>query len=152
MRSGACSSPAYPARGTDNIRVARASLTRPSILYLQVAQKAGDSKNEGLNVEVGNIRGGLAAKIAAAGEIAFVTTRREPSIADMMQLLKTKDREAVSVLSAASVKRMTQEGIIEKRVQQAVIDDAQRSAGIKEEMFAALSFSTSVFSPRRGSS
>ena len=57
----------------DNIRVATASLTSPSVLYLLVAQKEGYFKNEGLNVEILNIRGELAAKITAVGEIDFFT-------------------------------------------------------------------------------
>src|SRR5512147_2713729 len=57
----------------ENVRVASASLTSPSILYLQVAQKEGYFKNEGLNVEILNIRGELAAKITSVGEIDFFT-------------------------------------------------------------------------------
>src|SRR5512139_1123462 len=61
------------AHAVDNLRVASASLTSPSILYLQVAQKEGYFKNEGLNVEILNIRGELAAKITSVGEIDFFT-------------------------------------------------------------------------------
>jgi NitT/TauT family transport system substrate-binding protein len=57
----------------DNVRVATASLTSPSVLYLLVAQKEGYFKNEGLNVEILNVRGELAAKITAVGEIDFFT-------------------------------------------------------------------------------
>ena len=280
----------------DNIRVASASLTSPSILYLQVAQKEGYFKNEGLNVEILNIRGELAAKITSVGEIdlftqgfsglaaavrglplkilmvvdekpdwdliaqpqiktfaqlkggavgilsiggtvavvtremlrrnnldpakdvnlmvmggndmrfislkgkviqatlldaansyraqkegfnklaaagdyvseylnggivtsadrikqapdkiarfmtgalkgyLFFTIRREPSINYMMQFLKTNDREAISAIYDASVKVMTREGMVEEKVLQAVIDDAQRSAGVKKEVRTA---------------
>jgi len=61
------------AHALDNVRVASASLTSPSILYLQVAQKEGYFKSEGLNVEILNIRGELAAKITAVGEVDFFT-------------------------------------------------------------------------------
>ena len=61
------------AHALDNVRVATASLTSPSILYLLVAQKEGYFKNEGLNVEILNIRGELAAKITSVGEIDFFT-------------------------------------------------------------------------------
>ena len=64
---------ADPTHAVDGIRVASASLTSPSILYLQVAQKEGYFKNEGLNVEILNIRGELAAKITSVGEIDFFT-------------------------------------------------------------------------------
>jgi len=280
----------------DNLRVASASLTSPSILYLQVAQKEGYFKNEGLNVEILNIRGELAAKITSIGEIDFFTqgfsglsaavrglplrilmvidekpdwdfiaqpqiksfaqlrgaavgilsiagtvavvtremlrrnhldpakdvnlmvmggndmrfislkskviqatlldaansyraqkegfyklaasgdyvseylsggivtsadrikqapdkiarfmtgapkgyffftTRREPSINYMMQFLKTKDRETVSAIYDASVKVMTREGMVEEKVLQAVIDDAQRAAGVKKDLRTA---------------
>jgi ABC-type nitrate/sulfonate/bicarbonate transport system substrate-binding protein len=57
----------------DNVRVATASLTSPSVLYILVAQKEGYFKNEGLNLEILNIRGELAAKITSVGEIDFFT-------------------------------------------------------------------------------
>ena len=285
--------PSSSARALDNIRVASASLTSPSILYLQVAQKEGYFKQEGLNVEILNIRGELAAKITSVGEIDFFTqgfsglnaavrglplkilmvvdekpdwdfiaqpqiksfaqlrgaavgilsiggtvavvtremlrrnnldpakdvnllvmggndmrfislkgkviqatlldaansyraqkegfsklaaagdyvteymsggivtsvdrikqapdkiarfmtaalkgyffftTRREPTINYMMQFLKTKDREAVSAIYDASVKVMTREGLVDEKVLQAVVDDAQRAAGVKKEV------------------
>ena len=287
---------ADPTHAVDGIRVASASLTSPSILYLQVAQKEGYFKNEGLNVEILNIRGELAAKITSVGEIdfftqgfsglnaavrglplkvlmvvdekpdwdfiaqpqiksfaqlkggavgilsiggtvavvtremlrrnnldpakdvnlmvmggndmrfislkgkviqatlldaansyraqkegfnklaaagdyvseymsggivtsaerikqapdkisrfmtaalkgyLFFTTRHEPSINYMMQFLKTKDREAVSAIYDASVKVMTRDGVVEVKVLQAVIDEAQRSAGVKKEVRTA---------------
>ena len=287
---------ADPTHALDGIRVASASLTSPSILYLQVAQKEGYFKNEGLNVEILNIRGELAAKITSVGEIdfftqgfsglnaavrglplkvlmvvdekpdwdfiaqpqiksfaqlkggavgilsiggtvavvtremlrrnnldpakdvnlmvmggndmrfislkgkviqatlldaansyraqkegfnklaaagdyvseymsggivtsaerikqapdkisrfmtaalkgyLFFTTRREPSINYMMQFLKTKDREAVSAIYDASVKVMTRDGVVEVKVLQAVIDEAQRSASVKKEVRTA---------------
>ena len=284
------------AEAVDNVRVGTASLTSPSILYLLVAQKEGYFKNEGLNVEILNIRGELAAKITSVGEIdfftqgfsglnaavrglqlkvimvvdekpdwdfitqpqiktfaqlkggavgilsiggtvavvtremlrrnnldpakdvnlmvmggndmrfislkgkviqatlldaansyraqkdgfyklaaasdyvseymsggivtsterikqapdkvarfmtgalkgyLFFTTRREPSINYMMQFLKTKDREAVSAIYDASVKVMTRDGMIEEKVLQAVIDEAQRGAGVKKDVRTA---------------
>jgi NitT/TauT family transport system substrate-binding protein len=57
----------------DNVRVATASLTSPSVLYILVAQKEGYFKSEGLNLEILNIRGELAAKITSVGEIDFFT-------------------------------------------------------------------------------
>jgi NitT/TauT family transport system substrate-binding protein len=281
------------AHALDDVRVATASLTSPSILYLLVAQKEGYFKNEGLNVEILNIRGELAAKITSVGEIDFFTqgfsglnaavrglqlkvlmvvdekpdwdfiaqpqiktfaqlkgsavgilsiggtvavvtremlrrnnldpakdvnlmvmggndmrfislkgkviqatlldaansyraqkdgfnklaaagdyvseymsggivtsvdrikqapekitrfmtaalkgylffnTRREPSINYMMQILKSKDREAVSAIYDASVKVMTREGLVDEKVLQAVVDEAQRGAGVKKDI------------------
>jgi NitT/TauT family transport system substrate-binding protein len=281
------------AHALDDVRVATASLTSPSILYLLVAQKEGYFKNEGLNVEILNIRGELAAKITSVGEIdfftqgfsglnaavrglqlkvlmvvdekpdwdfiaqpqiktfaqlrgsavgilsiggtvavvtremlrrnnldpakdvnlmvmggndmrfislkgkviqatlldaansyraqkdgfnklaaagdyvseymsggivtsvdrikqapekitrfmtaalkgyLFFTTRREPSINYMMQILKSKDREAVSAIYDASVKVMTREGLVDEKVLQAVVDEAQRGAGVKKDI------------------
>jgi len=281
------------AHALDDVRVATASLTSPSILYLLVAQKEGYFKNEGLNVEILNIRGELAAKITSVGEInfftqgfsglnaavrglqlkvlmvvdekpdwdfiaqpqiktfaqlrgsavgilsiggtvavvtlemlrrnnldpakdvnlmvmggndmrfislkgkviqatlldaansyraqkdgfnklaaagdyvseymsggivtsvdrikqapekitrfmtaalkgyLFFTTRREPSINYMMQILKSKDREAVSAIYDASVKVMTREGLVDEEVLQAVVDEAQRGAGVKKDI------------------
>ncbi|MBI4526753.1 MAG: ABC transporter substrate-binding protein [Deltaproteobacteria bacterium] len=57
----------------DNIRVATASMTSPSVLYLLVAQREGYYKSEGLNVELINMRGEISVKIATAGEIDFFT-------------------------------------------------------------------------------
>ena len=57
----------------DNVRVASASMTSPSVIYLLVAQKEGYFKSEGLNVEIINMRGELAAKITSIGEIDFFT-------------------------------------------------------------------------------
>jgi ABC-type nitrate/sulfonate/bicarbonate transport system substrate-binding protein len=57
----------------DNVRVASASMTSPSVIYLLVAQKEGYFKNEGLNVEIFNMRGELAAKISSINEIDFFT-------------------------------------------------------------------------------
>jgi len=292
----------------DNLRVGSASLTSPSILYLQVAQKEGYFKNEGLNVEILTIRGELAAKITSVGEIdfftqgfsglaaavrglplkilmvvdekpdwdfitqpqiksfaqlkgaavgilsiggtvavvtremlrrnnldpakdvnlmvmggndmrfislkgkviqatlldaansyraqkegftklaaagdyvseymsggivtsvdrikqapdkvgrfmtaalkgyLFFTTRREASINYTMQFLKTKDRDAVSAIYDASVKIMTREGMVEEKVLQAVIDDAQRAAGIKKEVRTAEFFDFSFLRKAR---
>ena len=65
----------YPGstHAVDRLRVATASMTSPSVLYLLIAQREGYFKNEGLNVEIINMRGELAAKIAVAGEIDFFT-------------------------------------------------------------------------------
>jgi len=57
----------------DNLRVATASMTSPSVFYLLMAQKEGFFKDEGLNVEIINMRGEIAAKISVAGEIDFFT-------------------------------------------------------------------------------
>ena len=75
--------------------------------------------------------------IAALKGYLFFTTRREASINYMMQFLKTKDREAVSAIYDASVKVMTREGMVDEKVLQAVIDDAQRAAGVKKEVRTA---------------
>jgi NitT/TauT family transport system substrate-binding protein len=296
------------AHAADDVRVTSASLTSPSILYLQVAQKEGYFKNEGLNVEILNIRGELAAKITSVGEIdfftqgfsglaaavrglplkvlmvvdekpdwdfitqpqiksfaqlkgtavgilsiggtvavvtremlrrnnldpakdvnlmvmggndmrfislkgkviqatlldaansyraqkegfnklaaagdyvsaylsggivtsaerikqapdkiarfmtaalkgyLFFTRRREASINYTMQFLKTKDREAVSAIYDANVKVMTRDGMVEEKVLQAVIDDAQRAAGIKKEVRTAEYFDFSFLRKAR---
>jgi len=284
--------PCAGALALDNVRVATASMTSPSVLYLLVAQKEGYFKSEGLNVEILNIRGELAAKITAVGEVdfftqgfsglnaavrglplkilmvvdekpdwdfiaqpliktfaqlkggavgilsiggtvavvtremlrrnnldpakdvnlivmggndmrfislkgkviqgtlldaansyraqkegfsklaaagdyvteymsggvvtsverikqapekitrfmvaalkgyLFFTTRREPSINYMMQFLKTKDRDTVTAIYDASVKVITRDGMVEEKVLQAIIEDAQRSASVKKE-------------------
>ena len=65
--------PAGSATAADSIRIASASMTSPSVLYLQIAQREGYFKAEGLNVEIINMRGEIAAKITAAGEIDFFT-------------------------------------------------------------------------------
>jgi len=57
----------------DNIRIATASMTSSSVIYLLIAQREGYFKNEGLNVEVINMRGEIAAKIAASGDVDFFT-------------------------------------------------------------------------------
>jgi len=51
----------------------------------------------------------------------------------MMQFFKSKDRDAISAIYDASVKVMTRDGTVEEKVLQAVIEDAQRSAGVKKE-------------------
>ncbi len=48
-------------------------MTSPSVIYLLVAQKEGYFKSEGLNVEIINMRGELAAKITSINEIDFFT-------------------------------------------------------------------------------
>ncbi|MGH7875429.1 MAG: ABC transporter substrate-binding protein [Candidatus Binatia bacterium] len=48
-------------------------MTSSSVLYLQIAQREGYFKAEGLSVEIINMRGEIAAKIASAGEIDFFT-------------------------------------------------------------------------------
>ena len=55
----------------------------------------------------------------------------------MMAFLKSKDRDAVTAIYDASVKVMTREGMAEERVLQAVIDEAQRAAGVKKEFRTA---------------
>jgi len=57
----------------ENVRVATASMTSPSVLYLLVALKEGYFKEEGLQVEIINIRGEIAVKTAMAGEVGFFT-------------------------------------------------------------------------------
>lgn len=57
----------------DNIRIATASMTSSSVIYLLIAQREGYFKSEGLNVEIINMRGEIAAKIAAAGDVDFFT-------------------------------------------------------------------------------
>lgn len=57
----------------DNIRVATASMTSSAVLYLLIAQREGYFKNEGLNIEIINMRGEIAAKVTAAGDIDFFT-------------------------------------------------------------------------------
>jgi len=64
----------------------------------------------------------------------FFTGRREASINYMMQFLKSKDRDAVSAIYDASVKVMTRDGMAEEKVLEAVIDEAQRAAGVKKEI------------------
>jgi ABC-type nitrate/sulfonate/bicarbonate transport system substrate-binding protein len=59
--------------GAENLRIATASMTSPSVLYLLIAEREGYFKTEGLIPEIINMRGEIAAKIAAAGEIDFFT-------------------------------------------------------------------------------
>jgi hypothetical protein len=62
---------------------------------------------------------------------------REASINYVMQFLKSKDRDAVSAIYDASVKVMTRNGMAEEKVLEAVIDEAQRAAGIKKDIRTA---------------
>src|ERR1051325_3141214 len=62
-----------PPCGAENLRIATASMTSPSVLYLLIAQRERYFQNEGFNAEIINMRGEIAAKIAAAGEIDFFT-------------------------------------------------------------------------------
>ncbi len=55
----------------------------------------------------------------------------------MMQFLRTKGRDAVSAIFDASVRVMTREGMVEEKVLQAVVDDAQLAAGVKKEVRTA---------------
>lgn len=57
----------------EKVRVAAASLTSPSVAYLLVALREGFFKDEGLQVEIINIRGEIAVKTAVAGEVSFIT-------------------------------------------------------------------------------
>jgi len=57
----------------DNIRIATASMTSSSVIYLLIAQREGYFKSEGLNVEIINMRGEIAAKIATSGDVDVFT-------------------------------------------------------------------------------
>jgi ABC-type nitrate/sulfonate/bicarbonate transport system substrate-binding protein len=74
---------------------------------------------------------------AALKGYLFFTTRREASINYTMQFLRSKDRDAVSAIYDASVKVMTRDGTVEEKVLQAVIEDAQRTAGVKKDFRTA---------------
>ena len=54
-----------------------------------------------------------------------------------MQFLESKDCDAVSAIYDASVKVMTRDGAVKEKVLQAVVEDAQRSAGVKKEFRTA---------------
>ena len=61
-----------PARGAENVRVAYPSLNT-SVYCLIVAQKEGYFREEGLTLELLNIRGEIAIRSALAGEIDYFT-------------------------------------------------------------------------------
>ena len=63
---------AAPARGAENVRVAYPSLNT-SVYCLIVAQKEGYFREEGLTLELLNIRGEIAIRSALAGEIDYFT-------------------------------------------------------------------------------
>ena len=63
---------AGPARGAENVRVAYPSLNT-SVYCLIVAQKEGYFREEGLALELLNIRGEIAIRSALAGEIDYFT-------------------------------------------------------------------------------
>ncbi|MBM2803603.1 MAG: hypothetical protein HW419_1496 [Deltaproteobacteria bacterium] len=67
----------------------------------------------------------------------FFTSRREASINYVTQFLKSRDRDAVTAIYDASVKVMTRDGTAEEKVLEAVIDEAQRAAGVKKEIRTA---------------
>jgi len=67
----------------------------------------------------------------------------------MIQFLRTKDRETVSAIYDASVRVMTRDGTSEDKVLEAVIDDAQRTAGVKKEIRTADFFDFSVLPKAR---
>jgi len=62
----------FPSFGVENVRVAYPTLST-GVFYLMIAQKEGYYKEEGLNVELLNIRGEIAIKTALAGEVDFFT-------------------------------------------------------------------------------
>jgi NitT/TauT family transport system substrate-binding protein len=63
---------AAPARAAENIRIAYPSFNT-SVYCLIVAQKEGYLREEGLNIELLNIRGEIAIRSALAGEIDYFT-------------------------------------------------------------------------------
>ena len=119
----------------------------------QVAQKEGCFKLTAVGDCVSeNLSGGIVTSLerikqapdkiarfmtAALKGYLFFTTRREASINYMMQFFKSKDRDAISAIYDASVKVMTRDGTVEDKVLQAVIDDAQRAAGVKKDVRTA---------------
>ena len=50
----------------------------------------------------------------------------------MKEFLKSKERDALSAIYDASVKAMTRDAMAEEKILEAVIDEAQRSAGIQK--------------------
>ncbi len=64
---------ARPLYGAEPLRIATASMTSSAVIYLLIAEREGYFKSEGLSVEIINMRGEIAAKIAAAGDIDFFT-------------------------------------------------------------------------------
>ena len=150
----------------DNVRLATASMTSPSVLYLLVAQKEGLNKLAAAGDYVSHyVSSGIFSaqdklkqspdKIArfmtgALKGYVFFTARREAPINYMIQFLKSKDRDAVSAIYDVSVKVMTCDGMAEEKILEAVVDEAQREAGVKKN-FGWRSFSTSTFCGRRES-
>ncbi len=86
---------------------------------------------------------------AALKGFLFFTSRREASINYIMQFLKSKDRDAVSAIYDASVEVMTRDGMAEEKVLEAVIDEAQRAAGLKKEIRTADFFDFSFLGKAR---
>ena len=52
----------------------------------------------------------------------------------MLEILDSKNRDAISAIYDACVKVMTGDGMVEEKVLQAVIEDALRSAGLKRDI------------------
>ena len=68
---------------------------------------------------------------------ALISVYDKAGLIELAQFLKSKDRDAISAIYDASVKVMTKDGTVEEKVLQAVVEDAQRSAGVKREFRTA---------------
>jgi ABC-type nitrate/sulfonate/bicarbonate transport system substrate-binding protein len=67
----------------------------------------------------------------------FFATRREASINAMMDLLKSRDRDAVSAIYDANVRVISRDGTMDDATLERIIDDVKRSTGVKKEFHAA---------------
>jgi len=101
-----------PASALENVRVAYPSLSS-TMFYLLIAQKEGYYKQEGLNVEILNIRGEIGIRTALAGEIDFVTNAGSSLVAGIRAVpikivIVCQDRPSWELIAQPQIKSIAQ--------------------------------------------
>jgi len=96
----------------ETVRLAYPSLSS-TMFYLLIAQKEGYYKQEGLNVEILNIRGEIGIRTALAGEIDFITNAGSSLVAGIRSVplklvIVCQDRPSWELIAQPQIKSISQ--------------------------------------------
>jgi NitT/TauT family transport system substrate-binding protein len=100
------------ASALEGVRLAYPSLSS-TVFYLLIAQKEGYYKEEGLNVEILNIRGEIGIRTALAGEIDFITNAGSSLVAGVRSVpvklvIVCQDRPSWELIAQPQIKSIGQ--------------------------------------------
>ncbi len=100
------------ASAVETVRLAYPSLSS-TMFYLLIAQKEGYYKQEGLNVEILNIRGEIGIRTALAGEIDFITNAGSALVAGIRSVplklvIVCQDRPSWELIAQPQIKSISQ--------------------------------------------